>query len=187
MITIGKLKKTIKYLVEYWRRTNRIEKLYFKQKWYECIGECKSAIDLGKTDFFVYYYLGLSKSKLNFLDESTEHLQQALAIPGSKKEKDVIKQYRSYAKYQIAVNYRKQRNYEKAIDQLDKCIIEEPGYLNYYHLKASIYEDLEKTELAIEAVSRGLGIEPKNKELLQLQKYLAYAYSLKQSEKRNGA
>ena len=186
MITIGKLIKAIEYLSEYWRRTNRIEKLYFKDKWYDCVSECQSAIDSGRTDFFVYYYLGLSKSQLNFLDESTEHLEQALAIPESDKQKNAIKKYRSYAKYQISFNYRKQRKYKKAINHLDNCIVEEPDYLNYYYLKANIYEDLGKTELAIEAVSKGLAVEPKNKELLELQKHLAYSYSWEQSEKRNG-
>ena len=186
MSKFQKVSKLFRYLVDRWKRTDRIEKLYFKNKWHECIAVCNTAIESGKVDFFYFYYLGLSKFELNFLDESTEHLRQALAINSNKKLNDAIKKYRSYAKYHIAVNFRKQRDYEQAIAHLNNCILEEPEYLNYYHLKANIYEDLEKTELAIEAVSDGLGIEPKNKELHELQKNLAYSYSLEQSEKRNG-
>jgi tetratricopeptide (TPR) repeat protein len=181
-----KIRNVFSFLFDRLKRTNRIEKLYFKNKWHECIAECNIAIDSGKLDFFYFYYLGLSKFQLNFLEESTEHLRQALAIDSNQKLNDVIKKYRSNAKYQISFNYRKQRNYEKAIDQLDKCIIEEPDYLNYYQLKANIYEDMEKTELAIEAVSKGLAVEPRNNNLLELQKRLTYCYSLEQSKKRNG-
>lgn len=186
MSTFQKVSKLFKYLVDRWKRIDLIEKLYFKKKWHECIAECNTAVESEKDDFFYFYYLGLSKFQLNFLDESTKHLREALAINSNKKLNDSIKEYRNNAKYHMVVNFRKQRDYEQAIAHLNNCILEEPKYLNYYHLKANIYEDLEKTELAIEAVSDGLGIEPKNKELLELQKHLAYSYSLEQSEKRSG-
>lgn len=186
MSKFQKVSKLFRFLVDRWKRTDRIEKLYFKNEWHECIAECNTAIETGKVDFFYYYYLGLSKFQLNFLDESTEHLRQALAINTNKKLNDSIKKYRSYARYHIAVNFRKQRDYEQTITHLNNFIQEDPEYLSYYHLKANVYEDLGKTELAIEAVSDGLVIKPKNMELLELQKHLAYSYSLEQSEKRNG-
>ncbi|ELR73831.1 hypothetical protein C900_01441 [Fulvivirga imtechensis AK7] len=186
MITIQKIKKAINFLTESWRRTDRIEKLYFSENWYDCIAECNKAIDSEKADFFVYYYLGLSQFHLNFLNESTENLELALSNSATKKLNEAIKKYRNYAKYQIACNFRKSRNYEQAISQLNTSIQEDSRYLDFYYLKANIYEDLEKTELAIEAVSHGLSVDPMNKELLEFQKHLAYSYSLEQSEKRNG-
>ncbi|MEM8940203.1 MAG: hypothetical protein AAGC64_12755 [Bacteroidota bacterium] len=186
MITIQKIKKAINFLIEYWRRTDRIEKLYFGDNWLDCVAECNKVIDSKKTDFFVYYYLGLSQFHLNFIDESTENLELALSTAANQKTNDTIKKYRNYAKYQIASNFRKSRKYEQAISQLNNSIQEDPSYLNFYYLKANIYEDLEETELAIEVVSYGLTVEPKNKELLELQKHFAYSYSLEQSEKRNG-
>ncbi|MEQ8365045.1 MAG: hypothetical protein RH948_19380 [Cyclobacteriaceae bacterium] len=186
MITIQKIKRAVNFLTEWWQRTSRIEKLYFGNNWLDCIEECNKAIESKKADFFVYYYLGLSQFHLNFIEESTENLKLALTTSATRKMNDSIQKYRNYAKYQIAVNFRKSRRYDQAISQLDNSIQEDSSYLNFYHLKANIYEDLEETELAIEAVYNGLTVDPKNKELLELQKHLSYTYSLEQSEKRNG-
>lgn len=186
MSKFQKVIKVFSYIADRWKTTDRIEKLYFNDNWIDCISECNKAINAGKEDFFYYYYLGLSQFHLNFIDESTENLKLALSTSATQKMNDAIKKYRNYARYQIAVNSRKSRNYEQAISQLENSIREDPSYLNFYHLKANIYEDLGKTKLAIEAVSNGLAVEPKNKELHELQKHLVYLYSLEQSEKRNG-
>lgn len=185
MSKFQKIRKAFNYITDRWKTTDRIEKLYFNDNWIDCISECNKALEAGKEDFFYYYYVGLSQFHLNFIDESTENLELALSTSGTQKMNEAIRKYRNYAKYQIAANFRKSRKYEQAISQLDSSIQEDPDYLNFYYLKANIYEDMEETELAIEAVYNGLTVEPKNKELLELQKHLSYTYSLEQSEKRN--
>lgn len=185
MSKLQKVKKAISYIADRWKTTDRIEKLYFNDNWIDCISECNKALQAGKQDFYYYYYLGLSQFHLNFIDESTKNLELAVSTSASQKMNDIIKKHLNHAKYQIAVNFRNTRKYSQAISQLDNSILEDSSYLNFYHLKANIYEDLEEIELAIKAVYNGLNVEPKNMALLALQKNLAYSFSLKQSEKRN--
>lgn len=186
MSRFQKVRKVFSYIADRWKTTDRIEKLYFKDKWTDCISECNKAIDAGKVDYFYYYYLGLSYSQLNLLTEANDSLYEALNLEDKHNLNNTISVYRNYAKYQIALNYRKSRDYERAIHLLNRFISEDKKYINFYLLLVEIYEDLEHTEEAIKSVIEGLNIEPKNDQLLNLRNRLAYIFSLEKSEKRNG-
>lgn len=167
------------------RRTNRIEKLYFKDNLLECASLCNEAINNGTDDFFAHYYLGLVNLKLNLLDESMQNLRTALEIPMNKMSEDAIKRQRNYARCQIAMILRKQRKYEEAIQQVEQNIIVDPNYLDNYSLLAGINVDLDKTTQAMDNINRGLKIDLNDSKLLEFKNSLVYDYSVEQSSKRN--
>jgi tetratricopeptide (TPR) repeat protein len=120
------------------RQADRIEKLFVTGRWYDCISEYNKAIEAGTGDFFVQYYLGLSNFQLGFIDESTKNLTDAINLSGSKTGKNKDGAYLNLAKYKIAANHCKLRQYDLAIDQLNQNITDDPKYIEHYQLKASI-------------------------------------------------
>ena len=185
MIKFQKVRTAFNLLTDLWKRTSLIEKLYRNDKWHECIAKCKQAIQYKNPDFWVYYYLGLSYHNLNLIDESTQYLEQGLRMLQEKKPDKTTRQHILYIQHHLIHNLRKQRDYSNAIIKLNQNIGENPDYIPFYLIKAGIYEELDEIEQSIKAVSDGLIIEPRNKELDELRKHFSYSYSLEQSEKRN--
>ncbi|NQZ76776.1 MAG: hypothetical protein HRT61_11860 [Ekhidna sp.] len=186
MIKFQQVRTAFKLIIDFWKRTGQLEKLYRNNKWHECIAECKSLIQSGSSDFWVYYYLGLSYHKLNLIDESTQYLEQGLKMLQGKKPDETTRKHILYIQHHLIHNLRKQRDYPNAIIKLNQNIEENSDYIPFYLIKANIYEELDEIDQSIRAVSDGLAIEPGNKELDELRKHFSYSYSLKQSEKRNG-
>lgn len=135
---------------------------------------------------FGYLYRGLSNFELNFIEESSDDFRKAFERLEKNKFRSVLNEYTDFIKYRIAWNLRKQRKYEQAIQYLDEALEESSKGILFYKLKADIYNDQEKLDLALDSVNAAFSINPKDKELVEYRNVLIYEVSANRMNKSNG-
>src|SRR5688500_16327193 len=122
MLRLRNIPKLISYLMWHWKATGQLDKLWTSNRYQELISFCNELLTKNPTDFFAFYYRGLSKEKLSLLNESLEDFKQSEITLSNYKRKALLKDYFTKIPIQISRVYRKLQEKEKSFDYADKAV-----------------------------------------------------------------
>ena len=169
------LSSKFKWLYKHWRLSKEVQELCAKKEWLTCVSLANQLIAKSRNDFFGHYYKGICYTELKLFDEALESFEIALENVYKNLFPKIMVEYEQETILRIAHIHRLQRNYDIAIEQMDRLIAKHPKYVFVYKSKAGIYIDMGDDRKALETVNIGLKHSPKDEDLLNIQRRLIYS------------
>ena len=158
----------------HWRAMGQLDKLWTSDKHEELISFCNRLLTKNPTDFFAFYYRGLSNEKLNLFNESIEDFRQSETTLTNYKRKTLLKEYFIKIPIQISRVYRKMQDNKKAFEYSDKAVQADIKEIDGLKWRASLKEDIGDFIGASQDLNEAMRRKPKDKNLIKLRDRLTY-------------
>ena len=129
------------------------------------ISFCNQLLIKNPTDFFAFYYRGLSNEKLNLLNESLDDFRQSEITLTNYKRKTLLKEYFTKIPIQISRVYRKLKEDKKAFEYAGKAVQADLKEIDGLKWRASLKEDIGNYIGASQDLNEAMRRRPKDKTL----------------------
>lgn len=152
----------------------QLDKFWTSNKYQELISYCNELLTKNPTDFFAFYYRGLSNEKLNLLNESLEDFRQSEITLTNYKRKALLKEYFTKIPIQVSRVYRRLQDKEKTFEYADKAVHADKTEIDGLKWRASLKEDVGDYIGASMDINEAMRRRPKDKTLIKQRDRLTY-------------